>query len=163
MNNTNKALTVCILVALMFTAGCRHNTNGAKPAVPVPAEVRIAQVVEVVSTINQNAAVALTGLVDAGQVTPENGKRIAGYLSTVTNTTEGIAKILQNKALPWPDKAIQIQNLCLSVVPPSQYKKLGVADSQQYQALVLTLDTLESTIKTVVQIVQSQPAAAPTQ
>lgn len=161
MTNTRKALTVSLLIAVLMLAGCHHKTNTSAPAPPVPADVRIAQVVEIVAVTNQNLGLTLANLTEAGIVKPENAQKIARYLTTVTNATEGIGKVLQNKALPWPDKAIQIQNLCLSLVPPSQYKKFGVETDAQFKALILAIDTLESTIKTVVQLTQAVPVQAP--
>ena len=57
----------------------------------------------------------------------------------------------------WLDKSMQIQNLALSLVPPSQYEKFGVSTDVQFQSMVTALNAIESTIKIIVQMSARPP------
>ena len=126
------------------------------PAVPV--DQRIAQYVQILATANQNAATVVVALKDSGVLTADKAAQIAVYQIAIAKTTSGMAKILASPG-SWYDKSIQIQNLALSLVPPSKYETFGVSTDLQFQALVTAINACESTIKIIVQM--SVPSTQP--
>ena len=153
-----RKLTASLLLTLVAIslAGC-HKASTSTPATPVPVDVRIAQAVQIVAVTNQGCSTALVNLSQAGLVSQADSKKIAAYLTGVATMTEGIAKILkQDSTVPWATKAVQIQNLALSLVPPTGFKYLGMANADQWTAFTTALNVVESTIQSIVIIVKSQ-------
>lgn len=149
-------LTPIVLILALLLAGCQHTNSISYPTKPVAVSVRIADLNHIVALANQNMVPVVVSLKDAGVITPDAAGKLALYQASVATTTKGVANVLAQPG-PWPDKAIQIQNLALSLVPPAGYQKLGAADSVQYQALVLAIDSMESTLRIIVQMAKESP------
>lgn len=148
------SITALLIAVSLLLAGCHHNTTSTVPAVPV--DVRVAQYVQIVATANSNLVPVVSSLKDAGVISAANAQKIAQYQMIVANATKGMAGILAQSTTPWTDKAILIQNLALTLVPPAGYESMGVKTDAQWQALVVALDGMESTIKIIVQMAQVQ-------
>ncbi len=97
-------------------------------------------------------------LKDSGILASDKAAQIAVYQIAIAKTTAGMAQILASPGSCY-DKSIQIQNLGLSLVPPSHYDTFGVSPDLQFQALVTAINACESTIRIIVQM--SVPAPAP--
>ena len=145
-----------LLAAVLLSTGCQKTTSINTPAPPVPVDQRIAQYVNILAVANQNAGTVVVNLKDAGVISPDNTTRFATYQSAIAKATAGMSQVLAQPTA-WVDKAIQIQNLALSLVPPSQFEKFGAADSVQFQSLVTAINAMESTIKIIVQMAGSPP------
>jgi hypothetical protein len=154
-----KAVLAVFLVAAMSTTACHKTTTIGTPAAPVPVDQRIAQYVQILATANLNAANVVKSLNTAGILTDDQTLQIAVYQVAIAKATAGMSQILDSP-LPLYDKLIQVQNLGLSLVPPSHYDTFGVATNVQFQALVTAINACESTIKIIVQMsIQAQIAA----
>ena len=153
-----KATLAVFLAAVMCTTACHKSTSIATPAAPVPVDQRIAQYVQILSTANLNAANVVKSLNTADVLTDEQTAQVAVYQVAIARATAGMSQILDSP-LPLYDKLIQVQNLGLSLVPPSHYDTFGVSTNVQFQALVTALNACESTIKIIVQMsIQAQTA-----
>ena len=151
-------LAVFLAVALSTTACHKSTTAVTTPAVPV--DQRIAQYVQILATANLNAANVVVSLKTAGVLTDDQAAQIAVYQVAIAKATAGMSQILAQPG-SWYDKSIQIQNLALSLVPPSHYDTFGVSSNMQFQALVTALNACESTIKIIVQMSVQTAQAAP--
>jgi hypothetical protein len=127
------------------------------PAAPVSATMRVLQYNQIVATANEGVARTLDGLVKANIVPAARGQQIAVWSAGVAKATMGIAQIMPQN-VPWPDKVIQLQDLALSLVPPAGYQQFGVKDDVQWQALITAMDSIESTIRIMVQIAKQSPS-----
>ena len=156
MRNGFRAVVVC-LVLMTGSAGCHKATTVGAPVTPAPVAQRIAQYNQIISTANNNAATVVASLVQAGVITATQGQQVAQYQAAIAKATTGIAGILQLQ-VPWTDKVIQIQNLALSLVPPSGYRTFGAQTDAQWQGLITALDGIESTVRIMVQMAQASPA-----
>lgn len=152
-----------LCLGVLLAPGCAHKstvaTPGAPAAAPVSVTARILQYNQIVSTANQNAATVVTSLVTGGAITPAQGQAIATYEAAIAKVTTGVAQTLQQN-IPWADKVIQLQNLALSLVPPSGYRTFGATNDTQWQALIAALDGIESTLKIMVTMAQASPAGS---
>jgi hypothetical protein len=151
-------LALGLLAAVLLSTGCQRTAPITAPAPPVAVDQRIAQYVNILAVANQNAATVVVNLKDAGVISGDNATRIATYQTAIAKATAGMSQILAQPTA-WVDKAIQIQNLALSLVPPSKFEKFGAADNVQFQALVTAINAMESTIKIIVQMAQAPGAA----
>lgn len=152
-----KTLLTFPIILILLLAGCSHNNSVQTPGPVVPVETRVAQYNQVVALSNESMAQVLINLTDAGVVSTEDARTLAVFQAGVAKTTKGVAVILAQPGT-WLDKSIQIQNLALSLVPPAGYRKFGAADNVQYQAMVLAIDSIESTLQIMVQIARESPA-----
>src|ERR1019366_464761 len=120
-SHTMKRTVTSVMIALcLVLAGCTH--NAAAPNTPaVPVDVRVAQYVQIVSTANANLVPVVAALKDANVITAANAQKVAQYQVMVATATKGMAGILAQTNVAWPDKALLIQNLALSLVPPAGY------------------------------------------
>ncbi len=150
-------LRVAVVCLALVGSGCHKTATVGTTAAPVPVVVRVAQYNQIISTANQNAATVVASLVQAGVITTAQGQAVAQYQAAIAKATTGIAGILQAPG-PWTDKAVQIQNLALSLVPPSGYRTFGAQTDLQWQGLIAALDGIESTVKIMVQMAQASPA-----
>lgn len=148
-----RLFAITLALSFLLLAGCRHNSGVNSTPAPVPIDVRIAQYTQIVATANSNLVPVVVNLKEAGVISPETAQKFAVYQAAVATATKGMAGILASPE-PWGDKAIQIQNLALSLVPPAGYQKLGLKDETEYKALVLAIDSIESTFRIIVQMAQ---------
>ena len=158
-SNVSKVLAAVLLCLVLMSAGCSHTSTTVTPAPVVPVDVQIAKYNQIVATANQNLVTVVIQLNTAGIISDANAKTIATYQDSVAKGTAGLATILASN-VPLFDKAIQVQNLALSLVPPAGYKTFGVSTDQQYQALVLAIDAMESTLQIMYNMAKTVPAPA---
>jgi hypothetical protein len=157
-----KATLAAFLAAVMFTTACHKTTTVTTPVTPVPLDQRIMQYVQILATANENAANVVVSLHTAGILNDAQTTEVATYQTAIAKATAGVSQILAVQPGVWTyDKAIQIQNLGLSLVPPANYKSFGVSTNVQFQALVTALNACESTIKIIIQMSVPPTAGAP--
>jgi hypothetical protein len=154
-------LTFTFLAAVLLSTGCQKSTTITPPAPPVSVDVRVAQYVSLLAAANQNAVPIVTSLETAGVISASDAARVAAYQAAIAKTTIAISQVLASTGT-WATKAIDIQNLALSLVPPSDYATFGAANNVQFQALVTALNAMESTIQIVVEVAQTPVAATTT-
>ena len=157
--NVSKVLAAVLLCMIVLLSGCAHKSTTGTPAPAVAVDVRIAQYNQIVSTTNANLATVVTQLNKAGILNDADTAKIASFQDSVAKGTSGLATILASK-VPLFDKAVQVQNLALSLIPPSGYQKFGIKDDQQVQALVLAIDAMESTLQIMYNMAKTVPATA---
>jgi hypothetical protein len=154
-------LTFTFLAAVLLSTGCQKTTAVTPPVPPVSVDARIAQYVSLLAVANQNAVPIVTNLETAGVISASDAARVAAYQAAIAKTTTAISQVLASTGT-WATKAIEIQNLALSLVPPSDYATFGAANNVQFQALVTALNAMESTIQIVVEVAQTPVAATTT-